>query len=252
MASFCPSCGSAMEAGDRFCPVCGRDTTAAAGTGALSGPQIGAAGIWSTPAQTSGKAVASLVSGLLFFIPFAFLAAIVFGHIALSEIKKSAGRLKGEGMAIAGLVLGYLWIVSIPVMLILAAIAIPNFMRARMAANEASAVSGVHTLIAAEVSYAANHPDRGYTCSFSDLEGDRLISGELTRGSKVGYTLELRNCTPEGTSGANAKFQVVAYPITPNQTGRRAFCSIEDGVIKVDTEGSASGCLENGTALHQD
>ena len=57
-------------------------------------------------AETSGKAITSLICGLLFFVPFAFIAAVVFGHIALSEIKRSAGRLKGEGLAIAGLVLG--------------------------------------------------------------------------------------------------------------------------------------------------
>lgn len=49
--------------------------------------------------------------------------------------------MKGEGLAIAGLVLGYAWIVSIPVILIIAAIAIPNLLRARMAANESSAVA---------------------------------------------------------------------------------------------------------------
>ena len=88
--------------------------------------------------ETSVKAILSLVCGLLFFIPFLFIAAIVFGHLALSEIRKSAGRLKGEGIAIAGLVLGYIEIAGIPFLLIIAAIAIPNLLRARMAANESS------------------------------------------------------------------------------------------------------------------
>jgi hypothetical protein len=42
----------------------------------------------------------------MFAFPLSILA-IIFGHLSLSEIRKSAGRLKGEGMAIAGLVLGY-------------------------------------------------------------------------------------------------------------------------------------------------
>ena len=116
-----------------------------------------------------GKAVVSLICGLLFFIPLLFIVAIVFGHLALSEIRKSAGRLKGEGLAIAGLVLGYLWIVGIPILLIVAAIAIPNLLRARMAANESSAVASVRTLVAAEAAYASAHPEQGYTCFLSDL-----------------------------------------------------------------------------------
>jgi hypothetical protein len=73
----------------------------------------------------------ALSAGLLFSVPFAFVAAVIFGHLGLSEIRKSAGRLKGDGLAIAGLVLGYMWVVSIPIILIIAAIAIPNVMRAR-------------------------------------------------------------------------------------------------------------------------
>src|SRR5262249_32129647 len=91
------------------------------------------------PATTSGKAIGSLVCGIISVFPFC-LVAIILGHLSLSEIRKSAGRLKGDGMAIAGLVLGYLGIVAIPIILIVAAIAIPNLLRARQAANEASAV----------------------------------------------------------------------------------------------------------------
>ncbi len=78
-----------------------------------------------TVRRTSGFAVASFVLGLvslLLFMVFGILPllAIVFGHCALSEMKKSQGELGGRGLAIAGLVLGYvtgavalLWFVSI-------------------------------------------------------------------------------------------------------------------------------------------
>lgn len=183
MAPFCAGCGNTMTADDRFCRVCGR--MASAGSGAT--PTAVAVPVATAPAETSGKAIASLICGLLFFIPFLFIAAIVFGHLALSEIRKSAGRLKGEGLAIAGLVLGYVWIVGIPIILILAAIAIPNLLRARMAANEASAVGSVRTLMTAEISYAAIHRDAGFTCSLSDLAQAGLISTELAKGQKTGY-----------------------------------------------------------------
>jgi competence protein ComGC len=232
-----------MTADDKFCRVCGR--MAAAGSAASAPSGASASGI----AQTSGKAIASLICGLLFFIPFLFVAAIVFGHLALSEIRKSGGRLKGEGLAIAGLVLGYMWIVAVPIVLIIAAIAIPNLLRARTAANEASAVASVRMLVIAETSYATAHPDRGYTCSLSDLAADQSNVDTLATGQKSGYAFELTGCTPATEGGANAKYQVVAYPVKVNQTGTRAFCADESGVVKIDYSASARGCLENGSAL---
>jgi type IV pilus assembly protein PilA len=244
MESVCPACGNSVAAGERFCRVCGRPL---APTLAPAGPPATMAA--AIPAETSGKAIASLVCGLLFFVPLAFVAAIVLGHIALSEIRKSAGRLKGDGMAIAGLVLGYLWVATLPVMLIIAAIAIPNLLRARMAANESSAVASVRTVMTAEITYASAHPNTGFTCSLSDLSADHLIPNQLASGQRTGYLFELQNCTPESAGGANTKFQVVAHPVERNQTGIRAFCSDESGVIKVDANGSASRCIENGEPL---
>ena len=242
MAFTCPACGNSMEAGDRFCRVCGKEaavssTTMPAG-GALPAP--------TAPAQTSGKAVASLVLGLLFFVPFAFIAAIVFGHIALSEIKKSAGRLQGEGMAIAGLVLGYLGVVFIPITLIIAAIAIPNLLRARIAANESSAVGSIRILNTAELSYSVGHPNVGFTCALSDLSSS--VDRSLASGQKSGYVFQLSGCTA-GDGGTIAKYQIVAYPLTENTTGTRTFCSDESGVIRVAPRGSGQDCFENGTPL---
>jgi type IV pilus assembly protein PilA len=246
MESFCSACGNSVAAGDRFCRVCGREVIQ---TGVASIQPSAQPSATLAPAETSVKAIISLVCGLLFFVPLAFVAAIVFGHIALSEIRKSAGRVKGDGIAIAGLVLGYMWVVALPIMLIVAAIAIPNLLRARMAANESSAVAGVRTLITAEISYADMHRGTGFTCSLSDLSADKLISNRLARGQQSGYAFELQNCRPEQAGGANARFQVVAYPVSHNQTGVRAFCSDESNVIKVDGSGSAQTCLDRGEVL---
>jgi hypothetical protein len=193
--------------------------------------------------------VISLVCGLLFFVPLAFIAAIVFGHLGLSEIRRSAGRLKGEGLAIAGLVLGYIWIAGIPLVLIVAAIAIPNLLRARMAANEASAVSMVRSIAAAEATYAAAHAEEGYTCSLSSL-GDAGLNGTgLINGQRYGYAFELSGCTAGADGRANIKYQIVAYPQRIHQTGLRAFCSDETAVLKVDAGGSPQQCLESGSEL---
>ena len=196
------------------------------------------------PGETSGKAIASLLFGLLFlFTPFA-IAAVIFGHLSLSEIRQSAGRLTGHGMAIAGLVLGYVG--SVPMLLIIAAIVIPNLLRARIAANEASAVAAVRTLIVAETVYSQAHPASGYTCALTDLDE---IDSTLKSGRKSGYVFELRNCAA-GTEGTgNVQYRIVAYPVTPNQTGVRAFCSDESAVIRVDSSGSAQGCTESSSPL---
>src|SRR3954471_20371380 len=182
MSSFCAACGNSLAPDDKFCRVCGRATGQAAPAHPGMAPLAPGAS-----AQTSGKAIASLVCGVLFFVPMAFIAAIVFGHLALSEIRKGAGRLKGEGMAVAGLVLGYIWIAGIPIFLIIAAIAIPNVLRARMAANESAAAASLRIIETAEVTYSTNHADRGYTCYLGDLSREQLINNELASGKKFGY-----------------------------------------------------------------
>ena len=68
-----------------------------------------------TQPTTNGMAVAAMVLGIIGAVTFGFflipsVLAVIFGHIALSNISKSDGRLGGRGMAIAGLVLGYLFL----------------------------------------------------------------------------------------------------------------------------------------------
>jgi type II secretory pathway pseudopilin PulG len=177
------------------------------------------------------------------------VVAIILGHLSLSEIKKSAGRLTGEGLATAGLILGYIGVAAIPIILTLAAIAIPNLLRARMAANESSAVAAVRTINTAQMAYSESHPEAGYACSLSALSEAQMIDSVLASGQKNGYGFEIKECEAETQGGPNKKYQVVAYPITANQTGDRAFCSDESAVIKQHSGGSGRNCLENGAVL---
>ena len=134
---WCSQCGATVPEGSQFCGQCGR---------AVAGATI-APGTPPPPPQpfvpaptvpTSSKALASLITGifgLIFFLPA--IAAIILGHMSRSEIRRSGGRLQGDGLAIAGLVMGYgSFVLAIPIVLIIAAIAIPNLLRARMAADE--------------------------------------------------------------------------------------------------------------------
>ena len=86
-----------------------------------------------TTRQTSGAAIASMLLGIASFLCSILTAipAIICGHVAVHNINKSMGRLSGMGMAITGLVLGYLNIVMIPILGLLIAIALPNFVIAR-------------------------------------------------------------------------------------------------------------------------
>lgn len=237
---ICPNCGASIGGSSQFCSSCGKSISQIPGTPF--------APVYSGQAQTSGKAIASLVCGIINIFPL-FVIAIILGHISLSEIKKSAGRLKGEGLAIAGLVLGYLGVIAIPLILIIAAIAIPNLLRAKIAANESAALGSMRNLITAEVSYQSIHPDAGFTCSLSDLGSAGLIDSSLASGRKYGYIFQLQNCSSEAQDGPVSKFEISAAPLKFNQTGVRAFCVDEQGVVHVDKTGSAQDCLEHGMPL---
>ncbi len=136
-------------------------------------------------------------------------------------------------------------LIVVAIILIIAAIAIPNLLRARIAANESSAVASVRTINTAEVTYLTAYPTVGYaldlvslgpgatTCPASGpLQAKAcLIDNTLASGTKSGY-----NYAAAGVVGAtgtlHVTYSVGAAPLTFNQTGVRMFCSIEDGVIR--------------------
>jgi len=126
----------------------------------------------------------------------------------------------------------------VAIILIIAAIAIPNLLRARIAANEASAVSSLRALNTAQITYQSTYPTVGYATSLSSLSGTSclppgasgacVIDTQLASGTKSGYSFTLA-----GTSGTpNATYQFVASPIAPNRTGNRYFCSFPDAVVR--------------------
>lgn len=236
---FCNHCGSQIPDGSSFCNRCGQAVTQDTGTIG----QAASGGMQPTQPETSGKAIASLVTGLLFFILPSAIAAIVLGHIARSDIRKSGGRLQGSGIALGGLILGYMGVLIMPLVLIIAAIAIPNLLRARIAANEASTVQALRTIVAAELHYAESHPDSGFTCDWSALVSAELLNPKLAHGPRNGYVISLQNCA--GTTS----YQVTARPAVLNQSGKRAFCSDQSGVIRFDAGGSEEKCLQNGMPL---
>lgn len=251
MSSFCLGCGNGMSEGERFCGICGRDSQATAGLAVDPGVAFGLA------PETSGKAIFSLICGVLFFLPIPpfFLVAVIFGHLSLSEIRRSAGRLTGRGLAIAGLVLGYLGVTAMVALIVFMVSSRKSWQRSMadtaILSNENSVVSSVRTLNTAEIAYAQAHRETGYTCSISDLSGVWGISADLAHGRKNGYVFELQGCSAAKANGPIVKYQLTAYPAVANKVGTPAFCSNESDVIKVARSGSRQECLRSGVDLSE-
>src|SRR4030095_7028897 len=105
-----------------------------------------------------GWAIGSLVLGILNFLLFGVLVVpiivgVVVSVIALKKIKRQPMEYGGKSLAIGGLVTNIVSAVVLVPILIIAAIAIPNLMAARRAANEGSAVNALRTIHAAEMTY---------------------------------------------------------------------------------------------------
>ena len=149
-------------------------------------------------------------------------------------------------------------LIVVAIILIIAAIAIPNLLRSRMAANEASAVGSLRTIDTAEMTFTTTYPDVGYA-NLANLGGAAtscatptgatsttacLIEDVLaTTAVKSGY-----NFAAAATGGApSVAYASTALPTVVGQSGQRAFCSDQSGVIRYNAAGTA--CANTDPAL---
>jgi type IV pilus assembly protein PilA len=149
-------------------------------------------------------------------------------------------------------------LIVVAIILIIAAIAIPNFLRSRMAANEASAVASLRIINTAEVSYASTYPNFGFT-DLASLGGTGNGAGATnallldsvlgcTAGvttvacPKSGYNFIATVSISDGTSsvGPASAYSMNANPITVDTTGKRYFYSDASAVIRYNTTTSAT------------
>jgi type IV pilus assembly protein PilA len=142
-------------------------------------------------------------------------------------------------------------LIVVAIILIIAAIAIPNLMRARMAANDSSAAASIRSIITAEVGYTSAYPTIGFPATLAPLGGaapctpavahacliDNLLATAIPGGAgKSGYFFNAVGAASAGST-TNNLFFTVGYPIGA-QTGTKSYCAFEDGVIRQQAPGT--------------
>ena len=142
-------------------------------------------------------------------------------------------------------------LIVVAIILIIAAIAIPNLLRARMAANESSAVGSLRTINTAMTAYYSAFPTTGYAANLTSLGpgaaipcvpaigGACLIDGGLAAGTKNGFNIAATGGNV--VSGIAFNYYSTATPITLHGTGDRSFCGYDDSVIRFDATGALTG-----------
>ena len=149
---------------------------------------------------------------------------------------QSRGMRSGAGFSLIEL------LIVVAIILIIAAIAIPNLLRAKIASNESSAAASVRSIATAEVAYNSAYPTLGYAAALANLGGPVgactpssttacIIDSVLSSGTKSGYQFTAAGFSASG-GGVNDSFVSSSAPVSFNQTGVRNFCIITDGVLR--------------------
>ena len=231
----CVECGFVGWSDVENCKACGAPLGQRSYT--LPSPAPGYTSYYDEPSQEEGQkkglAIAALVIGCIGFFTVGLfgvgaIVGIVLACVAMSRIKRDPWQYGGRGMAIAALVLNIVCLVSFVPMGIIAAIAIPNLLASRRAANEGSAMSSLRTLASAEMTYQATKGNGQYG-TLSDLASNGLIDSKLATGTKNGYNFTVEVTTNESNYPG---FEVVGVPMSYGDTGIRSFYIDETGVIR--------------------
>jgi len=152
-------------------------------------------------------------------------------------------------------------LIVVAIILIIAAIAIPNMLRAKMSANEADAVACVRTINTAETTYAINYPMLGYADSLTKLGAppagtavssskagllDWVLGCANQPCAKAGYTFAILNTTSTTLNGVTMvnTYDITAVPLVVGTTGNRGFCSSNLTNMKYDPAGGTNCTMD--------
>lgn len=166
-------------------------------------------------------------------------------------------RPRGHSRNVPGFSLVELMVV-VMVVLVIAAIAIPNLVHARMKANEAAAVASMKTIDTAQVMYATQFPDQGYSpnlvrlgangsdCVIATTDSGCIIMDEaLVSGAKSGYVFSLQG---DGKL-PSISYTLSAQPSSPGFSGRCGFAGNETGeIVRVSPNETLPGRFSMGTS----
>ena len=133
--------------------------------------------------------------------------------------------------------------IVVAIIALLAAIAIPNLLRARLNANESAAIAAMQTIVTAQISWRTSNST--YCSNLFNLSNASppYIDSVLGNGQKQGYNFAITNAT-------STQFVAIANPVTPGRTGNRRFCTSDEGVIRYSTNNysnTANNC--SGTVI---
>jgi len=136
-------------------------------------------------------------------------------------------------------------LIVVAIILIIAAIAIPNLLRSKEASNEASAVGSLRTLNTASVTFSTTYG--GYPPALTNLSpaatatstSADLIDSVLATGTKSGYSFSWSAGTTD-SNGNYLGYSITAQPVTPGVTGQRYFYTDQSGVIRASVGGMAT------------
>ena len=150
-------------------------------------------------------------------------------------------------------------LIVVAIILIIAAIAIPNLLRARIAANESSAAASIRTIDTAQITFQTSYNAVGYAGSLAALgpaDAGCTAGPASTNACIIDFTLGSATTTAKSgykfvvaaTGGTPAtQFTVDANPATAGTTGVKEFCSVEDNVVRsVNPAGPATGATHTG------
>jgi len=141
----------------------------------------------------------------------------------------------------------------VAIILIIAAMAIPSLLKARISADETSAVASIRAINQAEIQYSTSYPTVGYAPNLAALGGavpcvpsqtnaclldNSIANATPGNGSKSGYVFQATGQSV--VNGVNTQYVVGAAPTSFNTTGVRNFCSTEDNVIRFNSGSAGS------------
>jgi len=205
-----------------------------------------------------GFAIASLVLGVLSLptlglVGVGAIVGIILGIVALVKASRAPTEFGGRGLAVAGIALSALSIVVMPFVIgIVAAIAIPSLLRARVSANESATIGDIRTVITAEAAYQS--VNGGYYDQLDCLaepsrcipgySGPSVLSSVIARAAmKNGYRRSFHAGTPVSprpstlSPTSTMSFTYVAVPDKNRTTGVRSFCGDPSGRICYRVDG---------------